>query len=480
MKYTGNHLSNLTHLLKIPLRRILLLQLIHNILIWDAAGNIGKIDWRDIEYSDTLDVLLNNRLVGILKESLRMDESAGKVVLSNSMTTESDARGNIVTIHEKRVYNANGDFIQADQRIKSPAGVDFWNLKKDSGGIWVLAVTAGGVTTRKKIGKISENLGSTYEIYKGIRFSKLKAGIVLSENTLDLTSAQQYPVTTICKETPSKQNGNKWIFVSKNGISDRDERWEVDLNGRTLYREEYPFIARRHISDSQNILPDADLFDSFKIPMDRGAATNEKICLSGNSSFHMDPSVDGFYLKKDDFYILLSQDSVCRLAQKLTDDSLKQYTSATVTMQSDNNEIITIAKRLSSRVSDRCEIVRTFNRYVYTTLKKQNTVTFSSAIETLHAGFGDCGEHSVFLAALLRAAGIPSRVVLGLIYVDSKHAYFYHAWVMAYIEHWIFVDPAFGIFPANRDRIPLMIDDTGEKSISLSKSIGRIKIRYTK
>jgi transglutaminase-like putative cysteine protease len=159
-------------------------------------------------------------------------------------------------------------------------------------------------------------------------------------------------------------------------------------------------------------------------------------------------------------------------------DSLKSYLFFTSTMQVDHPDIKKIAWQFSNKKLV-CERIKTINDYVFTTLKKEYTATFSSALETYKAGFGDCGEHAVLLAALLRASGIPARVVFGVVYMPSQKGYYYHAWVLAFDgSRWIFTDPAFGVFPANRDRVPLLIDDSGEKMISLARVIGRLKSDY--
>ncbi len=51
---------------------------------------------------------------------------------------------------------------------------------------------------------------------------------------------------------------------------------------------------------------------------------------------------------------------------------------------------------------------------------------------------GDCTEHAVMLAAMMRASGIPSRVVIGLTYSDQASAMIGHMWTEAWIDgHWI-------------------------------------------
>jgi tetratricopeptide (TPR) repeat protein len=68
---------------------------------------------------------------------------------------------------------------------------------------------------------------------------------------------------------------------------------------------------------------------------------------------------------------------------------------------------------------------------------KDLTLGFASAQETLQRKQGDCTEHAVLLAAMLRALGIPSQVAMGLIYLpdsDSQSGKFgFHMWTEAYI-----------------------------------------------
>ncbi len=62
-----------------------------------------------------------------------------------------------------------------------------------------------------------------------------------------------------------------------------------------------------------------------------------------------------------------------------------------------------------------------------------------SALETIDRRTGDCTEAAVLLAALGRAAGIPTRVVSGLVYSRQRYhgvsnAFMPHSWVLAYVD----------------------------------------------
>lgn len=68
---------------------------------------------------------------------------------------------------------------------------------------------------------------------------------------------------------------------------------------------------------------------------------------------------------------------------------------------------------------------------------KNLSVGFATASEVAQTAEGDCTEHAVLLAALLRAADIPSRTVTGLIYVDhfvgEDDIFGYHMWTQAWL-----------------------------------------------
>ncbi len=76
-------------------------------------------------------------------------------------------------------------------------------------------------------------------------------------------------------------------------------------------------------------------------------------------------------------------------------------------------------------------------------------VGFATASEVARNKAGDCTEHGVFLAALARAAGLPSRGVSGIIQVpegygaSDKPSFGYHMWTQVNIgDQWVDIDAA--------------------------------------
>jgi len=101
-----------------------------------------------------------------------------------------------------------------------------------------------------------------------------------------------------------------------------------------------------------------------------------------------------------------------------------------------------------------------------------------SALDALARGAGDCTEAAVLLAALGRAAGIPTRVASGLVYSrDSYHGvgnvFTPHSWVIAYVDGgWRSFDAALESFDATH--IALIVGDGDARSIEAANQLASL------
>ena len=119
----------------------------------------------------------------------------------------------------------------------------------------------------------------------------------------------------------------------------------------------------------------------------------------------------------------------------------KAFRESTPLIDGDNPEVAAlVAKALKGKeelpARERAEALRRFvNRHI----KNKNLATaFASASEAAKTRSGDCSEHAVLLAAMLRQAGIPSRVSCGLVYADQfagqRDVWGWHVWTQALVE----------------------------------------------
>ncbi|MGA0601192.1 transglutaminase-like domain-containing protein [Caulobacter sp. KR2-114] len=120
----------------------------------------------------------------------------------------------------------------------------------------------------------------------------------------------------------------------------------------------------------------------------------------------------------------------------------------TAWLQSDDPRIRAIAAPVAKlKLSD----TRKMEILTRITNARISTVDFNghfSALEALQRRRGDCTETAVLLAALGRAAGIPTRVANGLIYSSEQYhgvsnAFMPHSWTLAFVDgHWMSFDAA--------------------------------------
>ena len=443
--------------------------------------------WKRIQLTEALDLYIKGQLVGTFNRTLAVQESGATVSVENNVAVGNEASSPAaqrMRLVERRTYGFDGALISAHQELTSSSGKTVWDLARERSTGWKLAIVTGGVERAKHVANVPDNLSMTYLLYSGVKSGSLKAGDTLRDTTFDLTSSETVTQTTRCVETPRRENGLSWTFRSVNSMTGFDERWSIDSSGRTLYEEMEQFTAKKKNDGSKESVTNrvsTPLYEAFAVPVSRPQRDGESIRVTFDAAVTPDSSVAQFYRKSENAWVVHSIPHECRKisSRAVKEDSLQKFTAATATMQSDDARLRRLADSLVSKSADRCDSIGACFRYVFKTLEKRYTATFSNALETLAARSGDCGEHAVLLGALLRAVRIPARVALGLVYVRERQCYLYHVWVMARSGGaWVFVDPALGVFPAVRDRVPLILDDTGESMVRLVKIIGRIKIDY--
>jgi transglutaminase-like putative cysteine protease len=148
-------------------------------------------------------------------------------------------------------------------------------------------------------------------------------------------------------------------------------------------------------------------------------------------------------------------------------------------IESDAPEIVAEARSaLKDIVGERARAERLV-RHVNAMIEKRPTVSLPSALEVLRTRVGDCNEHTALFVALARAAGIPARIAVGLVYL--RGAFYYHAWSEVWLPakagsgRWIPVDPTLNQFPADLTHLRLARGGL-DKQATILTVMGRIKV----
>jgi transglutaminase-like putative cysteine protease len=161
------------------------------------------------------------------------------------------------------------------------------------------------------------------------------------------------------------------------------------------------------------------------------------------------------------------------------DGAATRYLAAEPFIESDAPEIRSEAETaVRGAETDRARAEK-LTRYVNALLDKKPTVSLPSAREVLRTRVGDCNEHTALYVAMARAAGIPARIAVGLVFVHG--AFYYHAWPEVYVDRtasrglWLPVDPTLNQFPADATHIRLIRGGL-EKQAAILPLIGRLSI----
>ncbi len=137
---------------------------------------------------------------------------------------------------------------------------------------------------------------------------------------------------------------------------------------------------------------------------------------------------------------------------------LDEYLKATPFLEAKSQAIEELARKAVGEEKNplrAAKKIETFVRqYIY---KKDLSVGFASAEETARSQQGDCTEHAVLAAAMGRAIGLPTRIVVGLGYApvgyssqgkSSNGMFGFHMWAEAWLgeNQWVTMDAALNGF----------------------------------
>lgn len=174
-------------------------------------------------------------------------------------------------------------------------------------------------------------------------------------------------------------------------------------------------------------------------------------------------------------------------SKPLSRADLAEYLQPNLMINTEDPELVELAKRAAGKVRDPYALADQLRRFVSDYVTTQSLgIGFATASEVCRTKEGDCSEYGVLLAALGRIHKLPSRVVVGLAYVPSfggrEDLFGYHLWTQFYIDgRWVDVDAALGETICSPARIAfatssLMHTGLADLSLPLISKIGAIDI----
>lgn len=151
---------------------------------------------------------------------------------------------------------------------------------------------------------------------------------------------------------------------------------------------------------------------------------------------------------------------------------LRPYLEPGLNIQSDDEAIVSQAREVLNGAADPVAGAKRLLTWVFQHVEKRPVLSLPSATDVLRSRIGDCNEHAVLLTALLRAAGIPARECVGLVYARDR--FFYHAWTEAYLGRWISMDATLNQMPTDATHIKL-VEGGLDRQTDIIPLIGKIE-----
>ena len=129
---------------------------------------------------------------------------------------------------------------------------------------------------------------------------------------------------------------------------------------------------------------------------------------------------------------------------KVKDEFLK----SSYFLDSANEKVREQAAQIVGEESDPWRKAQRLEKWVHEQMKGDDEVNFAPASQILQDRRGDCRQHAMLTAALCRAAGVPARTAVGLVYVDDRRrgpVLAFHMWTEVWIKgQWLMLDAVLG------------------------------------
>ena len=211
-----------------------------------------------------------------------------------------------------------------------------------------------------------------------------------------------------------------------------------------------------------------------------------RVTVAGGNPAELLPSGDSQQVRKLEDHIAEVSVTALKLPETgRIEPCDEKYTKSSQFLPTDDARVREHAAAAAGPLTDPAAIAEAIEIYVHKKLTKKNFSTaLASAGEVARNLEGDCTEHAVLLTAMLRAKGIPARVVVGLIYVSGPSAFGGHMWTEAFLNgKWVPLDATLGRGGIGATHIKLgdsaFADEDGTPSgmfTSLINVIGKLKI----
>lgn len=281
------------------------------------------------------------------------------------------------------------------------------------------------------------------------------------------------------REVPATHIRQAFGGITLDGwINQRGEMLRQELGLGLVAVRETEEEARWGLAGAGALTPEVDFFGATLIPVEGLPevlpADRERLSVRLGGADLTGFELDGDRQRFEEGVLTVRREASPRGLALPVRDAPPDTLAATPLVQSDHPRIKSRARAVAGDAADTVEAARRIARWVQDNLEQQLVPGVPSALETLEARVGDCNEHSTLFAALARAAGVPTRLAVGLVYRDGRFGY--HAWneVLAQ-EGWVTVDATWGQLPADVGHLRFVTGGL-DRQVDLLRLMGRLTV----
>lgn len=321
-------------------------------------------------------------------------------------------------------------------------------------------------------------------LFDSLRGKNLKTGDEIVINVFDPASMGQRPVRLkVMGEEAITVMGrdHKALKLNVDFMGARQFAWldgeggvlrEEGLLGMTLER-----VTKEEALDGLTLLASADLTEVASIDAkmtidDADALTKMTIRLANIDTKPLFLNGGRQYFKNN-LLTIEKEAWPAPDAKKDYTEEIAKFLRSSPFMQADDPLIVRQVKKIISQRDSDADKAKKIVDWLYRNIEKRPVLSVPNATETLENRVGDCNEHSVLLAAMARAAGIPAQIEAGLVYQRGR--FYYHAWNVLYLGEWVTADATLGKIPADVTHIRL-VRGGADRQVDLMGVIGKLKL----
>ena len=154
-----------------------------------------------------------------------------------------------------------------------------------------------------------------------------------------------------------------------------------------------------------------------------------------------------------------------------------RYLQPSIAVQSNDPSIRRLADSIVGGSTSTEDRISRILRWLDHNIEKAPIDVFS-ALDVLQQRKAECQGHAYLYTALARAAGIPTRMVNGMVYSEEFRGFLYHSWAESLDGvNWRVVDPTFGQAAADATHIKLVEGENLSELLPLLDWVGKVQIR---